>query len=91
MRKILGISIFWALVAGALLGLVSCGDARGGRLLHPPPEPERVPGPTVLETVTFEGGDTLSIIRLADGTRCAVFDGYKAGGVDCDWKPSANP
>lgn len=25
-------------------------------------------------------------VLLSDGTRCAVYSGYKAGGISCDWK-----
>ena len=33
------------------------------------------------------GGDDV-ITTLSDGTRCAVWDGYKAGGISCDWEVS---
>ena len=29
-------------------------------------------------------------ITLKDGTRCALFDGYKAGGISCDWGNLSN-
>lgn len=25
-------------------------------------------------------------VVLSDGTRCAVYSGYKKGGITCDWK-----
>lgn len=25
-------------------------------------------------------------VVLSDGTRCAVYSGYKKGGISCDWK-----
>jgi hypothetical protein len=31
-------------------------------------------------------GGNIVMVTLEDGTRCAVFDGYKAGGLSCDWK-----
>ncbi len=31
-----------------------------------------------------QGGD-IEMVTLKDGTRCAVFKGYKAGGLSCDW------
>ena len=31
-------------------------------------------------------GGTIVEVQLADGTRCAVWDGFKAGGISCDWK-----
>lgn len=27
-------------------------------------------------------------VTLRDGTRCAIFDGHSAGGIDCNWKNS---
>lgn len=28
----------------------------------------------------------VEVIALSDGTRCAVYDGYNAGGIHCDWQ-----
>jgi len=40
----------------------------------PPPSANNVQNGNIVE------------VQLEDGTRCAVFDGYKAGGLSCDWK-----
>jgi len=29
---------------------------------------------------------SIQLITLADGTNCAVFSGYKKGGLSCNWK-----
>ena len=29
----------------------------------------------------------VTIIELDDGTRCAVLSSFRAGGIDCEWKP----
>ena len=42
-----------------------------------PPEP-----PTANNVL----GGTIVEVQLDDGTRCAVWDGFKAGGISCDWK-----
>ena len=39
-----------------------------------PPTANRVQGGSIVE------------VKLQDGTRCAVFDGFKAGGLSCDWE-----
>lgn len=39
-----------------------------------PPTANRVQGGSIVE------------VQLQDGTRCAVFDGFKAGGLSCDWE-----
>ena len=31
-------------------------------------------------------GGNIVMVTLEDGTRCAVFDGFKAGGLSCDWR-----
>jgi hypothetical protein len=31
-------------------------------------------------------GGNIELVTLEDGTRCAVFDGFKAGGLSCDWE-----
>jgi hypothetical protein len=36
-------------------------------------------------TVPRVGGEVV-VFKLPDGTRCAVFDTYQGGGLDCDWK-----
>lgn len=30
-------------------------------------------------------GDSVAVLKLQDGTRCAIYQGYKAGGISCDW------
>lgn len=43
--------------------------------------------PPVEEVHNWRGYD-VGVIRLSDGTRCAVIDG---NGIDCDWKPEHIP
>lgn len=31
-------------------------------------------------------GDGVVVFKLKDGTRCALYQGYKAGGLSCDWR-----
>jgi len=28
----------------------------------------------------------IKMVTLEDGTKCAIFDAYKSGGISCDWK-----
>lgn len=37
-------------------------------------------------TVDNVNGGNIVEVNLQDGTRCAVWDGFKAGGISCDWK-----
>jgi hypothetical protein len=38
----------------------------------------------------LRGPTKVTIIHLPDGTRCALYDAYRAGGLSCDWGgPSA--
>ena len=34
--------------------------------------------------------DSVYEINLQDGTRCAVYKGYKRGGITCDWDNKGN-
>jgi len=31
-------------------------------------------------------GGKIEIVNLDDGTRCAVWSGFRSGGISCDWK-----
>lgn len=31
-------------------------------------------------------GGAIEMVTLDDGTRCVVWDGFKAGGISCDWR-----
>ncbi len=33
------------------------------------------------------GSGRVTMVRLDDGTRCAVLVGYSKGAIDCDWQP----
>ena len=35
--------------------------------------------------------DVVYEIYLKDGTRCAVLQGYRKGGLSCDWRTSNEP
>jgi hypothetical protein len=57
----------------ALLALSGCSPARDY-------EPANREG-KLKDTSTGQ----IEVILLDDGTRCAVYAGYKNGGIDCDW------
>jgi hypothetical protein len=46
------------------------------------------PKPNAGETVYGSDGTSahVSLVRLEDGTRCAVVVGMYKGGISCDWK-----
>ena len=33
-----------------------------------------------------EGFGSVTLVKLEDGTKCAVLIGYNKGGIHCDWK-----
>jgi hypothetical protein len=47
-----------------------------------------IPKPNAGETVYGSDGTSahVSLVKLEDGTRCAVVVGMYKGGISCDWK-----
>lgn len=50
---------------------------------EPIPEDPNLNG--IAESKTSGQGGTIYVRYLPDGTKCAVLDGFRAGGLDCDW------
>ncbi|WP_263729998.1 hypothetical protein [Cellulomonas sp. SG140] len=64
-----------AVAAAAALGLAGCGSAGDGST-----PAQHVEG--------LEGADVAPVVvELAGGhsVTCVVYDGYKSGGISCDW------
>lgn len=73
--------LVWALVVGLVVcGLASC-SRHAETVEAGPPDP----------ATCTDAGDGLYDCRLKDGTRCVVYAGYKAGGLDCDFKRERGP
>ncbi len=54
----------------AMLFLVGCDDA-----------------PSKTTSVINTGGvGQVKELNLSDGTKCAIYDGYRAGGITCNWR-----
>jgi len=60
-----------------LLGMLAC-------ILFGCSQNERAP----VESFDVSISTTVSVVKLADGTRCAVMETMKGGGIDCDWRAS---
>lgn len=41
---------------------------------------------TVLFENTAGDVDRVKMVELEDGTRCALYEGFRKGGISCDWK-----
>lgn len=75
MKFVILMASVWAILVGLLL-LTSCSSPAGSEVMQIPPQPQN-------EIHDINYGH-LQIVRLNDGTRCAVV--YRDGvGVDCDW------
>lgn len=69
-----------AIAAMAALALSACGEDFQTEDL-PPTAVEQVTGS---QTNRDAADDTFYVVQV-EGRRCIVFDGYKAGGISCDW------
>ena len=44
-----------------------------------------VGGCEVEKATPITGPSRVTIFHLEDGTKCALYDGFRAGGLSCDW------